>query len=39
MKSRERLIVSVTLLQRSIAVEMDRTWVSPASDGANGGTQ
>ena len=28
-KSRHRLIVSVTLLQRSVAVEIDRLWVRP----------
>lgn len=26
----DRLVVSVTLLQRSVAVEIDRTWVRPA---------
>ena len=28
-KGMERLVLSVTLLQRSIAVEMDRSWVRP----------
>lgn len=28
-KSRQRLIVSVTLLQRSVAVEIERLWVKP----------
>lgn len=30
-KSSHRLVVSVTLLQRSVSVEIDRLWVSPAS--------
>ncbi len=29
-KSRFRVVVSVTLLQRSVALEVDRAWVSPA---------
>lgn len=29
-KSRCRVVVSVTLLQRSVALEVDRAWVSPA---------
>jgi transcription antitermination factor NusG len=29
LKNRHRLVVSVTLLQRSVAVEIDRVWVSP----------
>jgi transcription antitermination factor NusG len=30
-KSAVRLVVSITLLQRSVAVEIDRLWVSPSS--------
>jgi transcription antitermination factor NusG len=30
-KSSSRLVVSVTLLQRSVAVEIDREWVTPIS--------
>ncbi len=30
-KKRHRLVVSVTLLQRSVAVEIDSSWVSPAT--------
>jgi hypothetical protein len=28
-KGTERLVLSVTMLQRSVAVEMDRLWVVP----------
>ena len=35
-KSRQRLVVSVTLLQRSVAVEIDRGWVTPARLGRRG---
>lgn len=28
-KNRQRLVVSVSLLQRSVAVEIDRAWISP----------
>jgi len=28
-KGHERLVVSITLLQRSVAVEIDRTWIRP----------
>lgn len=30
-KNRSRVVVSVTLLQRSVAVEIDRSWVLPVS--------
>lgn len=30
LKSETKLVLSVTLLQRSVAVEIDRTWVGPA---------
>ncbi len=30
-KKHHRLVISVTLLQRSVAVEIDRTWVSPVA--------
>jgi transcription antitermination factor NusG len=30
-KGRHRLILSITLLQRSVAVEIDESWVSPSS--------
>lgn len=32
-KDRDHLVVSVTLLQRSVAVEIDRTWVLPLDQG------
>ncbi|PYV37355.1 MAG: NusG-like protein [Acidobacteria bacterium] len=35
-KSQHRLIVSVTLLQRSVAVEIEEAWVSPSTSGAAG---
>lgn len=28
-KGKDRLVVSITLLQRSVAVEIDRTWIKP----------
>jgi transcription antitermination factor NusG len=31
-KGSERLVVSVNLLQRSVAVDLDRAWVVPATD-------
>jgi transcription antitermination factor NusG len=31
-KGRHRIVVSVTLLQRSVAAEIDSSWVSPASE-------
>jgi transcription antitermination factor NusG len=31
-RSRYRLVLSITLLQRSIAVEVDASWVSPSSE-------
>jgi len=31
-KGRHRIVVSVTLLQRSVAAEIDRSWVSPTLD-------
>jgi len=34
-KKRDRLIVSVSLLQRSVAVEIDSAWVSPIQAPAN----
>jgi transcription antitermination factor NusG len=34
-KSRERLVLSVDLLQRSISVEIERTWVRPLSPTCN----
>jgi transcription antitermination factor NusG len=30
-KSQQRIVVSVTLLQRSVALEVDRAWLSPVS--------
>lgn len=38
-KNHHRLIVSVSLLQRSVAVEIDRDWVSPAGFSSNSGDQ
>jgi len=32
----ERLVLSIHLLQRSIGVELDRTWVRPVGSGASG---
>jgi transcription antitermination factor NusG len=32
LKKNCRLVVSVTLLQRSVAVEIDRSWIQPFSD-------
>ena len=32
-KSRSRLVITVSLLQRSVAVEIDRSWVSPVRKG------
>jgi len=32
-KGRDRLILSVTLLQRSVAVEVEDSWVSPIAPG------
>jgi transcription antitermination factor NusG len=37
-KSSYRLVVSVTLLQRSVAVEIDRDWVTPISSHAQSGS-
>jgi transcription antitermination factor NusG len=37
LKNRQRLVVSVTLLQRSVAVEIDGAWVSPLRLGRRGG--
>jgi transcription antitermination factor NusG len=34
-KGRHRLVLSVSLLQRSIAVEVDHAWVTPTSPGFN----
>jgi transcription antitermination factor NusG len=31
-KNRYRLVVSITLLQRSVSVEIDRAWVQPVSN-------
>jgi hypothetical protein len=31
-----KLIVSITLLQRSLAVEIDREWLRPVQIGADG---
>jgi transcription antitermination factor NusG len=38
-KGRERLILSVTLLQRSVAVEIDEHWVQPLSPGPRAPSQ
>jgi transcription antitermination factor NusG len=37
LKNRQRLVVSVTLLQRSVAVEIEGAWVSPLRLGRRGG--
>jgi transcription antitermination factor NusG len=34
LRKTQRLVVSVTLLRRSVAVEIDRAWVSPATSAA-----
>jgi transcription antitermination factor NusG len=38
-KNHHRLIVSVSLLQRSVAVEIDRDWVNPIGFSSNSGDQ
>ena len=38
-KNHYRLIISVSLLQRSVAVEIDRDWVNPTSPSSNSGDQ
>lgn len=35
LKSQSRLVVSVTLLQRSVAVEIERDWVTPVASAPN----